>query len=214
MSEVRDVLGMAGYGATWLLLERIAESWDGQGEPGLCLPEREWCQCCGFSKNKFGILEKLLQKHNIVRTEKSDTLIYVAAPILLQLHDEWTRKVRKNSVVTSEPLRSDYGIQTNKEAEINKDRKTHPAPLQLRQSLVTVLKRHGIEPDSERGRRIIRYTEHKQPKNPGGYVEKILQAKPNFDPESSESPTLPGGYAAECAVSVDDVLRRMGLGSG
>lgn len=122
--------------------------------------------------------------------------------------------MRKNSVVTSEPLRSNYGIQTNKEAEINKDKKTHSPPLHLRQSLMPVLERHGIEPDSERGRRIIRYTEHKQPKNPDRYVEKILGAKPNFDPESSESPTLPGGNAAECAVSAGDILRRMGLGSG
>lgn len=78
MSEVRDVLGVAGYGATWLLLERIAESWDGQGEPGLCLLECEWFQCWGFSKNKFVIFEKFLQKHNIVCTAKRDNLIYGA----------------------------------------------------------------------------------------------------------------------------------------
>lgn len=125
-----------------------------------------------------------------------------------------TSKVRKNSVATSEPLRSNYGIQTNKEAEINKDKKTYSPPLHLRQSLMPVLERHGIEPDLERGRRIIRYREYNQSKNPGRYVENILQAKSNFDPESSEFPTLPGGNAAECAVSAGDILRRMGLGSG
>jgi hypothetical protein len=33
MSEVRDAFGFAGYGAVWILLERIAEAWNGQGEP-------------------------------------------------------------------------------------------------------------------------------------------------------------------------------------
>ena len=34
MLELRDILGPAGYGAAWLLLERIAEAWDGNGTAG------------------------------------------------------------------------------------------------------------------------------------------------------------------------------------
>jgi hypothetical protein len=53
MSEVRESLGPAGYGAAWLLLERIAESWSGKNEPELCLSEKEWRNSCGIFVKKL-----------------------------------------------------------------------------------------------------------------------------------------------------------------
>jgi hypothetical protein len=183
MSELRSVLGLAAYGAFWLLLERIAESWDGSGEPDLCLPERDWRLCCDCSAKKFQLLTEFLQKHDIIRTEQCGSLLRLKAPILLQLQDEWTRKTRKNSGVPPEPPRSNSGIQTETYPEREKDNKTRPA-------IFAVLKRHGIRLDSERGRNILHYVEQKQPANPGGYLERILQQKSDFDP-------LPDGWQTE-----------------
>lgn len=207
MSELRDILGLAGYGAFWLLLERIAESWDGSGEPDLCLPEREWRVCCDFSAKKFQILTEILQKHDIIRMEQCGSLLRLKTPILLQLQDEWTRKTRKNSGVPPEPPRSDSGIQTDRYPEKEKDNKTRPA-------LFPVLKRHGIRLDSERAGNILRYVEQMQPANPGGYLEHILQQKHDFDP-------LPDGDHQENRAgqadrqqgpqSARDILQRLNL---
>jgi len=207
MSELRSVLGLAGYGALWLLLERIAEAWDGSGEPDLCLPEREWRLSCGFSAKKFQILTEILQKHDIIRMEKCDSLLRLKTPILLQLQDEWTRKTRKNSGAASEPVRSGSGIQTEAYPEIEKDNKT-------RSAIFSVLKRHGIPAHSERGKNILHYVEQMRPANPGGYLERILQQKTDFDP-------LPDGGRPEHGLqqtsrqqgprSAGDILRDMEL---
>ena len=61
MSELRDALGFAGYGAFWVLLERIAETWNGQGEPELALTEKEWQVSCGFSPKQFRLFLEILQ---------------------------------------------------------------------------------------------------------------------------------------------------------
>lgn len=207
MSELRSVLGLAGYGAFWLLLERIAEAWDGSGEPDLCLPEREWRISCDFSAKKFQILTEVLQKHDIVRIEQCGSMLRLQAPILLQLQDEWTRKARKNSGVPPEPLRNNSGIQTEAYSEIEKDNKTRPA-------LFPVLKRHGIRLDSERGRNILHDVEQKQPVNPGGYLEHILQQKSDFDPLPEEGRTEHGSQQTgrqQEPRSAGDILRDMKL---
>jgi hypothetical protein len=213
MSELRSVLGLAGYAALWLLLERVAETWNGVDEPELCLPEREWRVSCGFSAKKFQIFAEILQKHSIIRIEKCDSLLRLKAPILLQLQDEWTRKTRKNSGVDPESLRSHSGIQTEADPEKEKDNKTH-APPSLYRVLFPVLKRHGVRADSERGRNILRYVEQKQPKNPGGYLESIFQDKPDFDPVSDEGRTEHDHRQADRQQGprlAGDILRDMGL---
>lgn len=207
MSELRSVLGLAGYGALWLLLERIAEAWDGSGEPDLCLPEREWRVSCDFSAKKFQILTEVLQKHGIVRMEQCGSMLRLKAPILLQLQDEWTRKARKNSGAAPEPVQRNSGIQPEAYSEIEKDNKTRPA-------ILPVLKRHGIRLDSERGRNILHYVEQKQPANPGGYLEHILQQKRDFDPLPEEGRMAHGSQQAgrqQEPRSAGDILRDMKL---
>ena len=181
MSELRGVLGLAGYGAFWLLMERIAESWDAPGEPELCLPEREWRVSCGFSAKKFQILTEILQKHDIIRIKKCHSLLCINAHILMKLKDEFTRKLLKKSGETPESFRSRSGIQTDIEPDIEKDKKTRN-PSELRRLLLPVLKRYGIQADSERGRNIFRYVEQMHPVNPGAYLQSILQQKPDYDP--------------------------------
>ncbi len=207
MSELRSVLGLAAYGAFWLLLERIAEAWDGSGEPDLCLPEREWRLCCDCSAKKFQMLMEFLQKRDIIRMEQCGSLLRLKVSMLLQLQDEWTRKSRKNSGAPPEPGRSDSGIQTDRYPEKEKDNKTRPA-------LFPVLKRHGIRLDSERARNILHYVEQKQPANPGGYLEHILQQKPDFDPfpdESHAEHNTPQADRQQGPRSARDILQGLNL---
>lgn len=209
MSEVRETFGPAGYGAVWLLLERIAESWSGsalESEPELCLSLKEWTKTCELSGKKLQELLTILQQHNILRAEIVGNRVLLQAPILLELQDEWTSRTRRNSKATTEPLGSNSGIQqTRTDKEKNRDR--HEAP-PMRFSLFPVLLRHHIPPESERARRIIRHMEEKQARNPAGYLESILKQKPGFDPMPENSPEQrQTGQAASAA----EVLYRLGL---
>lgn len=211
MTDVREVLGPAGYGAVWLLLERIAENWDGKTAPDLRLSIKEWRKTCELSAKKLQSLLEILENYEIIFVKKDANKLCLEAPILLELLDEWTSRNRKNSGVAPEPLASNSGIQTEQETDIDKDKnKTHPPSANLRSQLAPVLKRHGIDPGSERGRRLIRYVEQKQPENPGGYLQTILREKPYFDPVpvgAPESPISGGGTDGPAAVA--DVLRGM-----
>lgn len=212
MTDVREAFGPAGYGAIWLLLERIAENWDGKAAPELRLSIKEWRKTCGLSAKKLRDLLKILENYAIIFAKIDENKLYMEAPILLELLDEWTSRNRKNSGVAPDPLRSHSGIQTEQEPEINKDKKTQPPSPDLRFKLVHVLKRHGIDPGSERGRRIIRYVEEKRPGNPGGYLETILRDKPHFDPwEGEAGGQTDSGNAADGPVHVGEILRR-GIG--
>ena len=202
MTDVREALGPAGYGATWLLLERIAEAWNGKTEPELRVSVREWAKTCGLSSKKLQELLNVLKNHAIIFAEIEESKLRLTAPILLELQDEWTGRTRKNSGVAPEPVGSDSGIQQNiPEKEKNKDR--HALPLPTRMSLYPVLSRHGIQPESDRGRRIMQHIESKMPNNPGGYLEHILKQKPHFDPEETEN-------RQQGIHSTGDILQRMG----
>ena len=214
MTEVREALGTEGYGAVWLLLERIAEPWEGKVDPELRVSISEWKRTCGISLKKLQVLLDILQEHGIIFTENNQNKLRLAAPIILEFKDESTRKTRKNFGITPESFRKDSGLQTEQEAERYKDKQTQTPPPNLRLSLVPVLNRHGIAPDSERGRRIIRYTEQKHPQNPGGYLEKILQEKPQFYPESGDTFDPSVGRTTSSFASASDALRRMGFGDG
>ena len=213
MTEVLETLGPAGYGAMWLLLERIAETWDGKREPELQLSLKSWKKTCGLSAKKLRDLLKILENHGIIFPIEHENKLTLNAPIIIKLKDEWTSRVSKNSAVPPEPLPSDSRIQIEQQPEIYKEQnKTHPPPANLRLSLVPVLKRHGISPSSERGRKIVRYIEEKQPKNPGGYLEAILQENTSFDPQMSDTICESGsGDGSGGPLAVTDALSKMGI---
>ena len=210
MSEVREALGPAGYGATWLLLERIAESWNGEHEPKLQISVKEWTRTCGVSAKKLQDLLEILKSHGIILAETIHSKLCLTAPILLELQDEWTSRTRRNSAVTPEPLGSSSGIQQTK-AEKEENRYRHVTPA-VRPSLYPVLMRHGIQPESDRGRRIMQHIEEKQPNNPGGYLESILKQKPHFDPWPSEQGDVHANTnnRQQGPVAIGDVLRGLG----
>jgi len=192
MSEVRERCGPAGYGAFWMLFERIAENFEGisqQSEPTLCFSEKEWRNSCGLSSKKLHDLLNILQKHHVIFTKIADSRLCLEAPILLRLQDESTRKARKNSGVLPEPCRNDSGLQQTTEQKRTEEKKNNRTGEKsgIPNALHPVLERHGLLSDQERARRIIRHIERKQPHNPGGYLESILQKKPDFDPWESIS---------------------------
>ena len=212
MSEVREKCGPAGYGAFWILFERIAENYDGvtqKSEPELCISEKEWRYSCGLSVKKLHDLLKILQKHNVFFSKSSDSLLCLEAPILLRLQDESTRKARKNSGIFPEPCRNDSGLQQTTEqhrAEEIKNNKTGENS-GIRNALYPVLERHGLLSEPERARRIIRHIERKGPRNPGGYLEGILQRNSGFDPAEGTTDTTDRGQGA---TSAGEILRREG----
>lgn len=211
MTEVLETLGPAGYGATWLLLERIAGEWDGKDEPELQLSVKSWKKTCGFSAKKLKELLEIMENHGIIFLKSEENKLSLTAPILLELLDEWTSRSRKKSGVPPEPIPCDSRTQTEQQSEIYKEQnKTHPPPANLRVSLVSVLKRHGISPSSERGRRIIRYVEEKRPNNPGGYLEAILQENPGFDPQIDSVGRSASVEGSGGPVLAANILRGMG----
>ena len=213
MSEVREKCGPAGYGAFWMLFERIAENFEGISQnsaPELCISEKEWRYSCGLSAKKLHDVLKILQSHGLIFTKNSDSRLCLEAPILLQLQDESTRKARKNSGMAPESCRNDSGLQQTIEQNRTDEKKNNRTGEKsgIPSMLYPVLERHGLLSEPERVRRVIRHIEQKAPRNPGGYLESILQQKPGFDPWEEEEST--SRTDRQGPVAVGDILRREG----
>jgi hypothetical protein len=218
MSEIRERFGSAGYGAVWLMLERIAEDFAVSGqktEPDLCLSEKDWRVSSGLSAKKLQNLLEVLQSHGVIFAENREKRIRLTSPILAQLQDEWTKRTRKNSGVAQEPPPNSLSPEqtTEEKRKDEKDNRTEVNP-GIPEALRLVLKRHGLLSDHERARRISRYMERKQLDNPGGYLEKILQGNPNFDPDAGEekqqeTPSQTDRQQGPRAIG--EILREMGL---
>lgn len=216
MTDVLEKLGPTGYGATWLLLERIAASWDSKSEPEIKLSVKAWKKACGLSPRKLQELLEILEIHNMVFAKLDENKLTLIAPILVNIRDEWSKRKAKDSGAAQESLPSDSGTETEQQSEEeNKEQnKTHPPPLSLnlRTCLKPVLDRHGIQEYSERGRRLIRYVEKMDPKNPGGYLETILQQNSGCYPKMSDTVGR-YGFSEDSGepIAVNDVLSRMDL---
>lgn len=211
VADIRDALGIAGYGALWVLLERVAESWDGKSEPELRLPVNEWRTMCGLKPKGLDLLLAILEEHAVLFCETEGRKMRVKAPILLQMQDDWTSRTRRNSGVMPEPHRSGSGTETDREPDIEKDSNTRLTGKNLF-SVKSVLHRHGIDPDSRRGEALIFYVERMSKQNPGGYLQRTLQLKPEFDP------SLPDGQEQQTDMrreggckSVSELIQGLGL---
>ena len=219
MSEVKEKCGTAGYGAVWMILERIAENFDATDpkiEQELCISEKEWRFSCGLSGKKLQDLLEILQNHSVIFSENVHSRLRLTAPILLQLQDESTRKARKNSGVAPEPCRSDSGLQqtTTEQKRIEENRTDNrEKSVVLHSVLLPVLKRHGLLSNPERVKRIVRNIERKSPRNPCGYLESILKEKPYFDPEYEEPEETDSKQteSGQGPQAVGDILRRTGF---
>jgi hypothetical protein len=213
MSEVRERFGAAGYGAVWLILERIAEDFavsTGKSEPDLCVSEKEWRNSCGLSAQKLHDLLETLQNHGVISAEFCENRIRVKSTILSQLLDEWTKRSRKNAGTMPESsAENPCPEQTREDKDKNiKDKRTE-GNSRIREELGAVLQRHGLLSEPERARRIIRHMEQKAVRSHGAYLEKILQKNPCFDP--IEEPTN-SADRQQGPVAAGDILRRAGFG--
>jgi hypothetical protein len=214
MSELREKCGPAGYGAFWMIFERIAENFEAnsqKSEPELCLSEKEWRNSCGLTSKKLRNLLQILQNHEVIFAKSSEFRLSLEAPILLQLQDESTRKARKNAGLVPEPCRNDSGLQTEQNTVREEKNDKTGSNSGIRAGLHSVLHRHGLLSDHERVNRIIRHIERKNPRNPGGYLESILQRKPDFDPSDGEQPDRQTD-AQRGPQALGDILRRAGYG--
>ena len=115
-----------------------------------------------------------------------------------------------NSKVTPELVGSHFGAQTETDNRRKKDKNTPPGA-SLSYQVAGVFRRHGIMPGSDRARHIVSHLEDRQPQNPGGYLESILQRKPDFDPmpQAYEDGTINNRQQGPTATG--DILRRMGM---
>lgn len=83
MTDVLEKLSPAGYGATWLLLERIAATWDSKSEPELKLSIKAWKEVCGLSPQKLQDLLGILEIHGIIISKFDANKLTLIAPILV-----------------------------------------------------------------------------------------------------------------------------------
>ena len=211
VADIRDALGISGYGALWVLLERVAENWDGKSEPELRLPVNEWRAMSGLTQKNLDVLLAILAEHAVLSYEIEERKMRIRAPILLQMQDDWTSRTRRNSEVTPEPRRSASGTETDREPDKEKDSKTHLTGKHLF-SVKSVLHRHGIDPGSKRGEALIRYVERMSNQNPGGYLQRTLNIKPEFDPSLTDGQEHSTNNKREGGCkSVGELIQGLGL---
>lgn len=88
MTDVLEKLGTSGYGATWLLLESIAATYDSKSEPELKLSIKAWKKACGLSPKKLQDLLGILEIHEIIFSKFDGNKLTLVAPILVNIRDE------------------------------------------------------------------------------------------------------------------------------
>lgn len=110
-----------------------------------------------------------------------------------------------------EPHQSGSGTETDREPDKEKDSNTRLTGKHLF-SVKSVLHRHSIDPDSKRGEALICYVERMSNQNPGGYLQRTLQLKPEFDPSLPEgqTPKTDMQRAGGCK-SVSELIQGFGL---
>jgi len=217
MSEVRERFGAAGYGAVWLILERIAEDFavtPQKTEPDLCISEKEWRNSCGLSAQKLHNLLDVLQNHGVISIEKRENRIRLKSAILAQLLDEWTKRIRKKPESGLENSSSKQNRADKDKSIKDREQTRTEGHSRIREALNPVLERHGLFSEPERVRRIVRHIERKGPRNPGGYLESIFKKNPDFDPWEEEPTTTNRQQTdkGQGAISAGEILRRGGWG--
>lgn len=208
MVEIGHSLGNGACYAVWLLLERIGEPWDGKTPPELCLPHKEWRNVTQLSEKKFQKLLEILQENAVIFNSKEQQKVTLRADILLNLQDEATSKRQRLSGIKPEELRKPSGLDTDKEPEADKRQNTvRPISAGDRHSIIAVLRRKGIAPESPLGESWVSYLEEHSPRNPAGYLTHILTQNPDFDPrrrnQAHEAPRR------EQCLHIGDVLQQM-----
>lgn len=111
LSMLIEEMGMHGYGAWWIILERIAMQVTEESEPSVRLPLRV---CSQLLKVHIPVTKKTLDTlHNIglvIVKYVDDKYVELSVPNIIKYRDEWTRKKSNNKAKTQESVRSDSGV--------------------------------------------------------------------------------------------------------
>lgn len=86
--------GMRGYGIYWIILEKIAQAYDGTGEPAVEYPLTKWLAIVKMKSKCFqNILETFSEYSHFVFSFNKDKL-KIACPNLLKLRDNYTKNLQ------------------------------------------------------------------------------------------------------------------------
>lgn len=211
VAEIRGELGIHGYGAVCLILEKIAGPWKHNPKdavvPFLALPMKEWQQLLGFSPKKFKKFMEICENPDFIQLKIDRKMIRVEAAILLIYHDEYSRKRKENSGQTPESARTNSSTDIHIESEVRKKQNnTHQGlnPNQM-QDVRKVLMKYGIAPESPRGEYCLAYAAEKG-ENPAGYLTGTLKNNPDFGSEYGAVSAVPrnnNGYPLPASEILD-----------
>ena len=206
MTEISHEMGNGGSYAVWLLLERAGEVWNGEGQPKLRLPLKEWQTTAQLPEKKFLRILEILEEHGVLRVEREERKLTIYADILVKLMDEGTRKRRNAAGEASEDLRT--RTDTDKELDKEKRQNTGKALSEKgKKDVLAFLRRQGIAPESPQAEAWVEYIDKQQPNNPVGYLKHIFQTNPGFDPRGENS--SPNGERTRECLDTATILQRL-----
>lgn len=190
---LRNEMGMCGYSALLLVLERITAAYryrKGMPSPvpSLTLTQKEWQKTTDFSPRKLQIFLDICENLEFFSIEKSEKTICIEAPILLSLLDESTRKILKKSGINPDEYRNPSKTKKQEEPEEIKrqNNSTFPISRTVESDIRRVLVKHGVSPDSRRGEYCMDYALGRARDNPAGYLVNIFAKNPNFGQEYAD----------------------------
>ena len=157
IQRVRDVYGLAGYGAYFLILEKIAAQIRREsGDPSLTLSMRKWCQHLDRRPawtNDFLIFADSV---GLLSVTFNKDVVTIKVPNLLKYADEYSRKVGIKSGQPPDKSPDIVRFPVSKEVRKNKilgsapeSKASEPAPteqqiLKAREAFGTALRSAGI----------------------------------------------------------------------
>ena len=105
-----DKAGLAGYGAYWIVLEKVASQIRRESiSTSLALSWRNWARYLRSSTKKSQFLLKSAQEAGLLQLTEEGSMVRVDIPNLLKYADEYTRKLRTNSRLTPDKLPTESG---------------------------------------------------------------------------------------------------------
>jgi hypothetical protein len=97
VAEMIDLLGFEGYGIYNAILEKIADTMDGDKKTSTRLSLKMWASSLPVSTRKFQNFIQTTSKLGLIEVETDGEYLTLSCPILLESLDEYTRKKRRVS---------------------------------------------------------------------------------------------------------------------
>lgn len=135
LNRVKDVLGLEGYGAFWVINEIICRTIEDGTQAACTFSLETWRGFLRFSKKKCKKFLDFFQKANVfsIHFDKNDPeMVSISAPKLLYLLDNATQAKKREANTdksTSKKLRRNFALEKEKEEDLDKEEeKTPPSP--------------------------------------------------------------------------------------